>query len=288
MQVTENIHAIRIPFKLRVRPGKMLDRFVYAYLIFGERICLVDSGVCGSEAVIFDYVTRTGRDPREISRLVFTHSHPDHIGAGRAIQKQTGCQIFAHLEACPWIEDVNRQYNERPIANFHDLVAGPVKVDTPLKDGDRIDLGGGFVLKVIHTPGHSKGSICLLSEKEGVLITGDAVPKAGTVPIYEDVPASILSLHAIQKIKGVNVLMASWEAPQHGVQVAAFIEEGLQWFQQIHEAVLAETAESDSTDTMDFSARVLKRLGFPDSAMIPIIIRSIEAHLKLQDRQNLF
>lgn len=288
MQVTDHIHALKIPFKLLVRPGKMLDRFVYAYLIYGDRICLVDSGVAGSEAMIFDYVTQTGRDPREITRLVFTHSHPDHIGASTAIQKQTGCQTAAHLDACPWIEDVDRQYAERPIANFHELVGGPVKIDIRLKRGDRLDLGGGNFLEITHTPGHSKGSICLLFKEDGALITGDAVPKAGTVPIYEDVLASIQSLHAIKEIKEVEVLMASWDAPQYGARVEPFIEEGLQWFQQIHDAVLAEIPGSDPSEIMDISARVLRRLGFPETALIPIIISSIEAHLKLGDRQKLF
>ena len=45
MKVTEHIHAIRIPFKLETGPGKSIDRFVYVYLIYGERICLIDGGV---------------------------------------------------------------------------------------------------------------------------------------------------------------------------------------------------------------------------------------------------
>ena len=52
MQVTEHIHALKIPFKLRVGPDKTVDRFVFAYLIFGDQICLIDSGVAGSEAMI--------------------------------------------------------------------------------------------------------------------------------------------------------------------------------------------------------------------------------------------
>jgi glyoxylase-like metal-dependent hydrolase (beta-lactamase superfamily II) len=287
MQVTDHIHALKIPFKLLVRPGKMLDRFVYAYLIYGDQICLIDSGVSGSEDVIFDYVTKTGRDPREISRLVFTHSHPDHIGASRAIKEQTACKTAAHTDACPWIEDVGRQNTERPIANFNELVAGSVKIDIQLKDGDRLDLRDGSLLEVTHTPGHSQGSICLLFKEDGALITGDAVPKAGTVPIYEDVLASIESLHTIKKIKAVDVLMASWDVPRHGARVEPFIDEGLHWFQHIHDAVLAETSESDSSEIMDVSARVLKRLGFPESALIPIIIKSIEAHIKLKDRQKI-
>ena len=86
MKVTEDIHALKIPFKLRVGSDKTLDRFVFAYLIFGDQICLIDSGVAGSEAIIFDYVKKAGRNPREITRLVLTHAHPDHIGAGRAIR----------------------------------------------------------------------------------------------------------------------------------------------------------------------------------------------------------
>lgn len=81
--------------------------------------------------------------------------------------------------------------------------------------------------------------------------------------------------------------MASWDVPQHGARVEPFIEEGLQWFQQIHDAVLAEIPGSDSSDITDVCARVLKRLGFPETALIPIIIRSIEAHVKLGGRHTL-
>ncbi len=88
MQVTEHIHAKKIPFKLTVSPERTVDRFVYAYLIFGKQICLIDCGVSASEAMFFDYVKKMGRDPQEISMLVLTHSHPDHIGASRAVKRE--------------------------------------------------------------------------------------------------------------------------------------------------------------------------------------------------------
>ena len=170
MKVTEDIHALKIPFKLRVGPDKTLDRFVFAYLIFGDQIGLIDSGVAGSETIIFDYVKKAGRDPREITRLIFTHAHPDHIGAGRAIREQTGCKVAAHAAAAPWIEDVDRQYAERPIGNFYELVGGSVEIDMPLKDGDLLDLDGGRTLEIFHTPGHSRGAICLLYNKDRALL----------------------------------------------------------------------------------------------------------------------
>jgi len=287
MQVTEDIHALKIPFKLRVGPDKTVDRFVFAYLIFGDQICLIDSGVAGSEAVILDYIKQAGRDPREIARIVFTHSHADHIGGSRALKKQTGCKIAAHLDARPWIENVDRQYAERPVGNFYDLVGGPVEIDSDLKDGDRLELGGGKTLEIFHTPGHSKGSISLLYNKDRALFSGDAVPKPGTVPIYEDVATSIQSIKKLQKTEGLKILMASWDDPQFEDRVYASMDAGLQWFQQIHEAVLAETGGSDTLKPQELSARVLKRLGFPEIPLVPIVVTSIGAHLKLLDQKQL-
>jgi glyoxylase-like metal-dependent hydrolase (beta-lactamase superfamily II) len=287
MQVTESIHALRIPFKLRIGPDKTVDRFVFAYLIFGDQICLIDGGVAGSEAIIFDYIKQAGRDPRELANFVFTHSHPDHIGAGRAIKKQTGCKVAAHVDARPWIENVDRQYEQRPIGNFHELVGGSVEIDQGLKDGDHLDLGEGQRLDIFHTPGHSKGSISLLYNKDRGLFSGDAVPKSGTVPIYEDVAISIASIRKLKEIKGLEILIASWDDPQFGASVYPSMDAGLQWFQQIHDAVLAETAGSDTLDPKELSARVLKRLGFPEIPLVPIVVTSVGAHLKLLDHQDL-
>ena len=287
MKVTERIHALKIPFKLRVGPDKTLDRFVFAYLIFGDQICLIDSGVAGSEAIILDYVKQAGRDPREITRLVFTHSHADHIGGSRAIKEQTGCKVAAHIDAKPWIEDVDHQYAERPIGNFYDLVGGSIGIDLDLKDGDQLDLGDGKTLEIFHTPGHSKGAISLLDHHDMALFSGDAVPKSGTVPIYEDVATSIQSIQKLKQIKGLKILIASWDDPQLGASVYPSMDAGLQWFQQIHEAVLKETAGSEDLELKQLSARVLKRLGFPETALVPIIVTSIGAHLKLLDQQQI-
>ena len=96
MRVTDRVHALKIPFRIQTPLGATLERFVYSYVIFGPRICLVDSGVANSEKAIFGYIREAGRDPGEISHLVLTHSHPDHIGAARAIKAATGCTVLAH------------------------------------------------------------------------------------------------------------------------------------------------------------------------------------------------
>ncbi len=65
------------------------------------------------------------------------------------------------------------------------------------------------------------------------------------------------------------------------------MDEGLQYFQNIHEVVLEEKASAPDSDVMELSVRILKGLGLPDIALIPIVVRSFEAHLNASDTQNL-
>jgi len=280
MRVTEHIHAIKIPFKLSVSPDITVDRFVYAYLILGKEICLIDSGVSSAVNMIFDYVRKMGRDPREISLLALTHSHPDHIGGSQGVVRECGCQVAAHVDAQPWIEDVELQSRERPIANFHSLVGGPVKVDLVLRDGDTLDLGDGLTLEIVHTPGHSRGSVSFVFREDGALFTGDAVPMAGGLPIYEDIFSSVRSVRKLAGIEGLKVLFASWDDPHHGDRVYELMDEALHYFQRTHEAVRKVKANFPSLDAKELSSRILKELGLPEMATPTIVVKSIEAHLR--------
>jgi len=273
---------------MSVSPDITVDRFVYTYLIFGKEICLIDSGVSSSEVMLFDYVRKMGRDPKEISMLVLTHSHPDHIGGGQGIVRECGCLVAAHIDAQPWIEDVELQSRERPIANFHSLVGGPVKVDLVLRDGDTLDLDDGLTLEIVHTPGHSRGSVSFVFREDGALFTGDAVPMAGGLPIYEDVLSSARSVRKLAGIEGLKVLFASWDDPHHGDRVYELMDEALRYFQRTHEAVRRVTENSPSLDAKELSSRVLKELGLPEAATPTIVVKSIEAHLmKLQHKDVL-
>ena len=96
MQIVFSVQALRHSFPIPVAPGIAIDRFVNSYIVFGETITLVDTGVAGSEDRIFDEIRAAGRDPAEIVLIVLTHSHPDHIGAARAIREKTRCSVAAH------------------------------------------------------------------------------------------------------------------------------------------------------------------------------------------------
>ena len=292
MQITKHIHALKVPFQITDRSGHKVQRFVYVYLIYGEKICLIDSGVASSEQFIFDYLRETGRRPDEISLLILTHSHPDHVGSAKAIKMASGCKVAAHGAEKAWIEDVDLQYRERPVPGFHSLVGGSVKVDSVLKEGDILDLGDGLSLAVIHTPGHSDGSISLWLAEEGVLFTGDAISLPGEMPVYDDPIESVKSIKRLKAIVGIKVLLAAWDQPRDGEQAYRIMDESMGYLQRIHEAVIKISFEQISSeqptlDSMEQTRRVLKELGLPETMANPLVARSFQANLKARNHQNL-
>lgn len=280
MQVSKHVHSVRIPFRLQIGPGVVLERFVYVHLIYGKQIYMMDSGVAGCKDTVFDYIRKTGRDPGEIAAIIFTHSHPDHIGAAREIYRATGCRTAAHAHERTWIEDVELQCRERPVPGFHSIVEGSVKVAISLKDGDTFEVGGGSDLKVIHTPGHSKGHISLLYRDEGVLICGDSVPLPGEMPIYEDVLSSMKSLEKLRGIGGLEVLLSSWDEPRYGVQAYEALNGAIHYIQNMHAEVLKAKATLHSSDPILIAKKVCESMCFPATALNPLFLKTLEAHLK--------
>jgi len=286
MQVTDQIHALKVPFHVTTPQGK-IPRFVYVYLIYGERICLIDSGVVSSERIIFDYIKKTGRSPEDISLLVLTHSHPDHIGAAQAVKKASGCKVATHTAERAWIEDVDVQARDRPVPGFHTLVGGSVKVDCTLQDGDVLDLGKGLSLNVVHTPGHSKGSISLWLPEERALFSADAVPISGDLPIYEDIFESAGSIKRLRRLPGIEFLLASWDDPRRGEQAYEIMDEGLRYLQRIHAAVLKIAEESRDLEPMELCRRTLKELGMPETIANPLVAGSFKASLAVRETRIL-
>jgi hydroxyacylglutathione hydrolase len=288
MQINRNVHAIRIPFYVTTPSGVFIERFVYVYMIYGaDGICLIDTGVASAAETIFDYIRNTGRRVTDISLIVQTHTHPDHIGASRTIKGETACAVAVHPSEKEWIEDVRRQAQERPVPDFDSLVAGSLAVNRLLKGGEVFDLGCGLKLKVFHTPGHSKGSISILLLGFMTLFTGDAIPVPGGIPVYEDVTESVASIKKLKEIGGINHLCASWDEPRKGDEAYRRMDEGLLYLQQVHDAVRACAEEDPGAGPMKLCPCVLQKIGIPPEYANPLIARSIEAHLKVRDRQSI-
>lgn len=102
-----------------------------------------------------------------IKKIINTHGHFDHIGGNRYFIKKTGAELLIHENDFFWLN--------KNVSRFLEFIRGgrAVKHDIRfLKDGDEISVGCN-IIKVIHTPGHSPGSICLYVD--GNLFTGDTL-----------------------------------------------------------------------------------------------------------------
>jgi glyoxylase-like metal-dependent hydrolase (beta-lactamase superfamily II) len=274
MQISEHVHLLKVSFQVPISPERQLERFVNLYLIFGANsVILVDSGVAGAERQIIDYLAARGRQAKDLQLLILTHAHPDHIGAAAPIRQLTGCRIAAHPAARPWIEDTARQAAERPVPGFHALVAGPVRVDQLLADGERLQVDG-IDMKVLHTPGHSPDSISLHLPQDRVLICGDAVPLPGDLPIFTNWRESVASLEQLGQVAGVEQLLSAWDLPRRGPEIAASLDSGRAWLSRIKEAVAAETRVPQPQDPLALCQGVVKRLDLPSVAVNPLVARS--------------
>ena len=281
MKITETIHAFKHPFRLLVGEGHYVDRFVYSYILLGKKVCLIDAGVWATVPLLQNYLKQIGRSPEEVSMVPLTHAHPDHIGGCLAIKKASNAPFYAHRGDRPWIEDIEKQYRERPIPNLFELIEGPVPISRELKEGDTLSWDQGKTVRVFETPGHSVGSLSFLLEEEGVLITGDAIPAAGSLPIYVDPQASVQSIQKLRKVPGVTRLLSAWHEPISGDQIHATMEEGIRYFDRIDAIVtdLCKTMPPEASGE-ELSLRALERMGIKTNKVLAMVRTSFESHRK--------
>lgn len=102
--------------------------------------------------------------------IVSTHRHWDHIGDNAAVMAATGARLAAHVLDAPGIRD--------PAATMAPFPIPPSVPAVELAEGGQIAFGG-IRLRVLHTPGHTEGSVCLHAEAEALLFSGDTLFAGG-------------------------------------------------------------------------------------------------------------
>jgi glyoxylase-like metal-dependent hydrolase (beta-lactamase superfamily II) len=164
MEVAPDVHALRLIG-------------VNAFLIVGDELTLVDAGHRGSGVMLRRQLAALGHQVSDIKRIVCTHGHPDHIGGVREIARASGARVLMHPADVERLRIRFRDvFSGRPApgAIIAYLTQAPADV-TAAQDGDELPLLDG--LRVLHTPGHTPGSICLYSATRRLLIVGDLLQR---------------------------------------------------------------------------------------------------------------
>jgi glyoxylase-like metal-dependent hydrolase (beta-lactamase superfamily II) len=112
---------------------------------------------------------RLDRHGLRVTGIVVTHAHIDHIGGAARLHRLTGAPVYMNTNDLPLVDALDAQAGwlgvappERPA------------IDVPLRDGDTIPLAGAS-FQVLHTPGHTQGSVSLVLAAESKLIAGDTL-----------------------------------------------------------------------------------------------------------------
>ncbi len=282
MEITPRIHSIPAPQAFYTGPQAPN---VYLVMDGGEGV-LIDSGFGDGQSVKARLEYLSEHPDVKLRYIVLTHHHFDHSSGAHQIRQASGAQIVMHPQEERFLrdwqsdapQDIDIPAEQRAVAEqvqrFRQQAAEAAP-DVPIADGGMLSVGD-LTLEVVHTPGHTMGSVCVYLREEGALFTGDTALGLGTVaispPPYGDMR---LYLESLERLKGYD---AALMLPGHGrsVQdVARKLQELIDHRQEREEQVLHLLADGKTT------ARAMLAAIYPelDRRIIPMALRQIEAHL---------
>lgn len=161
----------------------MIDRLItgdlgvntYFYSYNNSDTIIVDPGA-ETEAIIY-FIEKKGSKP---TGILLTHGHFDHIGAVEELRKHFNIPVMIHKDDATFLGECGEKRHWDMFESmgpsgdfyFNTYYRYTQEADIVLSHGDMVLESG---LKVIHTPGHSPGSICLYNEQEHLLISGDTL-----------------------------------------------------------------------------------------------------------------
>ena len=172
------------------------------YIITGEKPTIVDCGTGLYKTEVAEEIKRK-INPNLIKQIIITHEHFDHCGGVRGIHELTNknAKVMAYVYASDKIEK-----GESNFAKMLGSSMPKMPVDVKLKNGEVVKIGDE-VFEVIHTPGHTPGSLCLYSKKIKSLFSGDTVFSNGSFGRYDFHEGDAYQLkNSIEKLSKLDIL----------------------------------------------------------------------------------
>lgn len=192
-------------------------KIIMVHLPHVDTNCFIVADEKTKEAVVIDpgeytqkLVDTISQNELKIKYILLTHGHYDHILGVSYLKDSTGAQVMIHQNDADCLVDEKESLMYRITPG----IQVPCKPDKVFQDGDVINFGD-ISLEVLYTPGHTKGSVCFVCEKERCIFTGDTI-------FYRtygrtDLPGGsgeemLMSLYRIYALRGDYTLY-----PGHGI-----------------------------------------------------------------------
>ncbi|HVL48767.1 MAG TPA: MBL fold metallo-hydrolase [Candidatus Thermoplasmatota archaeon] len=234
-----------------------------------ERVLLVDPG-CGDReglAVLEAYVRGILDEGSAVEGIVLTHHHPDHVAGVPFLKERFGFPVMAHAETAKRVS---------------------FPVDRRLGDGDILELGRdenvgkNWRIRVLHTAGHTKGSISLLDNRFGAMVVGDLASSVSTIVVDPadggDMGAYMRSLSRLADLSPSIVI------PGHGPAVAgARLLTGTLEHRRGREAKVVEALKAGAATVEEMLPLVYSDV---DASVWGLAARSLEAHLRKLEHEG--
>jgi glyoxylase-like metal-dependent hydrolase (beta-lactamase superfamily II) len=222
--------------------------FVNNYLIMDKELLLIDAGPWRKNYrdTLSSILNQFGFSIKDISRIIYTHPHPDHMGGGIELNSQYGLSHSIYWEAQEQVEHygqfvsllkslskeifskhlflypLEKDIYFGVIDSYWNPTFGKIEIDHGLREEEVIDTGK-LKLEIIFTPGHSPWDISLWEEKKSILFSGDFLMRKSTTLIGglkglgSDLKAYESSLKKIKKY----LLKAKFVFPSHGPSITS-------------------------------------------------------------------
>jgi glyoxylase-like metal-dependent hydrolase (beta-lactamase superfamily II) len=220
MQVSDRVHSIDAETSMYTGP---FPPNVWLVVDSGEAV-MIDTGFADEKALEVRQAYLDKQPSVQLKEIVLTHHHFDHSSAADTFRRSTGAAISVHEDEKEFItnprEDAPEDFEVpeeakelREAAKRWRAEAAKALPDRVLADGDEVKVGAA-TLRVLHTPGHTQGSLCLMLEEEKVLFTGDTILGRGTVAISPPPYGSMARyLKSLARLEGSG---ADLICPGHG------------------------------------------------------------------------
>lgn len=157
--------------------------FCQCYILRGNGVIVVDAGAPGKGALLLHALRAQSLQPEDVKLVVLTHGHWDHVGSAAEIKAATGAKLAMHRAEVPWLQNSLKPLSpgvtvwgkvlaamHRPFMPLIDVPAA--SVDIVLDDHPYPLQEYGIPGQIIHSPGHSPGSVSLLLDS-GEAFVGD-------------------------------------------------------------------------------------------------------------------